>query len=221
MDVNLKYQETIKPIYLSKYTGSLDPAVNSKYILSKSEMQRQKLKVDAKTKEFVSANITKEMSDLDKEIAIHDYLVKNAEYNVEELNDFLSVNHNPYGVLINGKGVCDSYAKAFYVLAKASDLEVMYVTGLANNGNGSENHAWNMVKLDDGWYNIDVTWDDPVISGGSKKDDYVRYTYFNLSDEKMNKTHKRDEKVIKYPKANGSKYLGETLLKEGRIKNLN
>ena len=24
------------------------------------------------------------------------------------------------------------------------------------------NHAWNLIKLDGEWYQVDVTWDDPV-----------------------------------------------------------
>jgi hypothetical protein len=58
-------------------------------------------------------------------------------------------------------------------------------------------HSWNKVLLDGEWYATDLTWDDPVSSIGS---DYIRYDYFALTDEQMNKNHTADEnKYLNYP----------------------
>lgn len=46
---------------------------------------------------------------------------------------------------------------------------------------GNEQHIWNVVKSDDDWYALDVTWDDPV--GGSQE--YIDHSYFNISDSDM------------------------------------
>ena len=46
---------------------------------------------------------------------------------------------------------------------------------------GNEQHIWNVVKLDNDWYQVDVTWDDPV---GSSQE-YIDHSYFNISDSDM------------------------------------
>ncbi|RXM73286.1 transglutaminase [Clostridium tetani] len=203
-------------VQVSGYSGSNERTlkITLKYRLPKKTMIKQKTAVENKTKEFLNSHITNSMKDVEREIAIHDYLVKNAEYDVENYKKGITVpeNHNAYGVLVLGKGVCESYAKAFYTVAKVAGLEVKYVTGIGNNAPGrSENHAWNMVKLDGEWYNVDVTWDDPIYNSPKDKWIEVQYKYFNLPDSIMNKTHTRDEKLVKYPIANGTKYAYEKL----------
>ncbi|MCR5687180.1 MAG: Ig-like domain-containing protein [Lachnospiraceae bacterium] len=65
--------------------------------------------------------------------------------------------HRVYGVLLEGYGVCESYALAMTYLLDAAGIRNMYITG---NGNG-EGHAWNYVKMPDGrYYLIDSTWND-------------------------------------------------------------
>ena len=66
---------------------------------------------------------------------------------------------------INGRGkttILSHITDAFYELAKAAGLEVKYISGTADNGsgNGYQGHAWNQVKVDGQWYQVDVTWDD-------------------------------------------------------------
>lgn len=81
--------------------------------------------------------------------------------------------HNIIGVFNGGgKGVCESYARAFQLLLNYSDVENVYVVGDAYGG-----HAWNMARLDDGnWYWFDLTWDDdPSFAWG------IRYCYFGVN----------------------------------------
>lgn len=62
------------------------------------------------------------------------------------------------GILLDGTGVCASYAKAFQAVALEAGLEAVYVTGVARqSGIG---HAWNKVEVDGVWMNVDVTWND-------------------------------------------------------------
>lgn len=61
------------------------------------------------------------------------------------------------GVLLEGTGVCQSYAVAFNALAQEAGVEVLYVSGDVNTG---DKHAWNLVKIDGQWLAVDVTWND-------------------------------------------------------------
>lgn len=182
--------------------------ITLEYSETKEEMVKQKSAVDREVKTFLANNIKGGMTDVQKELAIHDYLAKTAEYNVKDKNKGYAPDHNAYGVLVLKTGVCESYAKAFQLLAKEAGLETKYVTGEAINEGP---HAWNMIKLDEEWYNVDVTWDDPVYSNPEDKWIEVQYKYFNVPDSIMNKTHKRDESLVKYPIANGTKYSYENL----------
>lgn len=143
--------------------------------------------------------ITPEMSDYDKVKAVHDYIVLNCEYDYENyVNDTIPQDsYSPRGVLINKKAVCEGYAAAFKAFMDELSIPCKLVSGKASsNGDfiGRVNHAWNRVEVGGVWYQIDVTWDDPVPDQKRK----VRYKYFLLSDEEMNKTHLqvRNEKKI-------------------------
>ena len=64
------------------------------------------------------------------------------------------------------------------------------VTGTATNSSGAtEDHMWNYVKLDGEWYAVDVTWDDPVIVGGGKITDSIKYRYFLVGSKEFYANH--------------------------------
>ena len=83
-------------------------------------------------------------------------------------------------------GVCEGYARLMVALGKAAGLEVAYITGYVRDpeqrfdgdpwGNDQAvlegyRHAWNGVKIDDRWYLVDTTWDDPI--GGEIRTTYL------------------------------------------------
>ena len=123
--------------------------------------------------------ISGQTSDYDKVRAINDYIVKNCVYVTGE-----DVEYSPtaYGCLVEKKANCEGYAKAFGVLAADFGLESVLVTGKTDKG---ENHAWNQVKVDGEWYNIDVTWAD------NDNGDEVRHAYFLCTDKDFSETHMR------------------------------
>lgn len=62
--------------------------------------------------------------------------------------------------------VCEGYARAFQVLCDELEIPCVLVNGVAKSyQNGqSAGHMWNYVQMDDGWYAVDVTWNDPYVS---------------------------------------------------------
>lgn len=129
--------------------------------------------------EILCAIITPGMSDYEKELAIHDYLVTNCEYGYMEYAKEYAF--TSYGALVQRKAVCNGYAEAMALLLSCCGVENAIMTGSA----GGELHAWNRVRLDDKWYQVDATWDDPVPDRGS----YAGHMYFNVSDDVMDDTH--------------------------------
>ncbi|OQA65700.1 MAG: Exoglucanase B precursor [Firmicutes bacterium ADurb.Bin262] len=110
----------------------------------------------AKTLACVSA----EMTDAEKVMAVHDYIILNTKY---DYCNYLQgtvphVSYTAYGVLVNGAGICNAYSLAFSAIMQRLGIETITVYGK------SIGHSWNMVKLDGKWYHVDLTWDDPVFS---------------------------------------------------------
>lgn len=141
---------------------------------------------------------------------VHDYLVENIEYDtsLQEKNIY-----NIYGALINGKCVCEGYARAFKYLLDGLGIESTMVIGKGINSSGqSENHAWNYVKLENNWYAVDCTWDDPVIIGGGYIGNSSKYRYFLKGEEDMEKDHTtlgnftQGGKEFEYPTLNNKSY---------------
>lgn len=136
-----------------------------------------KKELDEKVREIIAGAPAGD--DFAKALYIHDYIIKNCNYNLEERR-FSSTS---YGCLVEGEALCEGYAKAFDLLAKELGLPSVLVTGV-DDSNG--NHAWNQVKINGDWYNTDVTWDD------MDSEQVMRHTYFLCSDSDFLVTHTAD-----------------------------
>jgi hypothetical protein len=137
--------------------------------------------------------ILPDMTDLQKEIAIHDYIVKNTKYTVDGVSESLATAES---VLLLGIGQCQGYAEAMALLLTLSGIEARVISGTAQNADTtSVAHAWNQVKIGDVWYHVDATWDDPIPDGG----EYVYRTYLNRSDEFMKADHTWSELFLICP----------------------
>lgn len=142
--------------------------------------------LDAKVSEIV-ANAPTDATQFELELYAHDYIVDNCEYDYEaaesdEIEDNAS---SAYGALIEGKAICEGYARAFQLLCNELGIECVNIFGTDDG----ENHMWNGVKIEGDWYQVDVTWDDTE----DEQKNISQYLYFNLDDEKMYKDHQASE----------------------------
>ncbi|MBQ7641957.1 MAG: hypothetical protein IJS83_05755 [Acholeplasmatales bacterium] len=134
-----------------------------------------------KINEYVStvSNLVKLETDNVKKVKyIHDYIINNAKYAFKEdgtTPDDSSYAHNILGIIINKKGVCESYSELFQLLLIKNGINCVKVTGEAITNGNPEDHAWNYAEVDGSWYAFDVTWDDPVSSSGK---DTITHKYF-------------------------------------------
>lgn len=100
--------------------------------------------------QLITDEIMKSETAFDKIHSCHDYIVKN--YSYDETKGSADV----YNMLLTGQGTCMAYTGLFgYVMSQC---------GIENTIAKSEqlNHIWNVVKLNGEYYNVDVTWDDPI-----------------------------------------------------------
>lgn len=123
-------------------------------------------------------------SDYDKAKVLHDRLIDAVTY-TSSTND-----QNTYGALVEGKAVCNGYARAYQHLLQKAGIPAWYVRGSSINPNtgNPEEHAWNLVKLDGQWYYTDVTWDD------QKNDTF--YAYFNITTAQLLADHTLDSNLV-------------------------
>ena len=149
-------------------------------------------------------------SEYDQIRYLHNWIVDNFEYDTTYKRDNI---HNVYGAFKNRKVVCEGYARALKYILDGLGIESVLISGTATNSNGdTESHAWNYVKLNEKWYAIDVTWDDPVITGGGSLSDEHRYKYFLKGSNEFLQNHEEDGYVsensikFKFPKLEKGNY---------------
>lgn len=136
--------------------------------------------VDNQVKAILTEIIKPEMNNHEKVKAVHDYLVLNLGY------DTSLKNNSPYAALTEGITACNGYAMLAYKMLKELGIEVRLISGVASSqAYITQNHAWNLVKLDGKWYHLDVTWDDPVPDEAGR----VLYDYYLLTDKEISKNH--------------------------------
>lgn len=125
------------------------------------------------------------MTDIEKLLALHDYLVLNCEY---DYDDYLAGTlqesvYSSYGALVNRTAVCSGYATAYSELVRTAGIPCYIVAS------DKMDHAWNLVYADGAWHHIDVTFDDPQYVGRTGTDysleGAVSHTYFMKSDAEM------------------------------------
>ncbi len=128
--------------------------------------------------------IEPEMTDMDKVIAVHDYLIVNTIYSEKDGNaEYLATASS---VLIDGEGQCQGYSEAFTALLMLSGVETQVISGNALDSSATyQPHAWNLVMIDGEWYHVDVTWDDPIPDTGGS----TVHTYMLRSDDYFERDH--------------------------------
>ena len=164
--------------YYSRDTG-LAVAIGLEYCTAQ-DVAAMQIKLD----QLVDQANTLCQTDLEKVFYVHEWLVQNIAYDREHLSDDVQDDHNLRGALLEGTAVCDGYAKTY-----ALTLRKLGITGVLVTSKDI-GHAWNMVKLDGNWYQVDCTWDDPV--DGSDQLGYCMHKHLLCTTEEMNTNHNDD-----------------------------
>ena len=156
-------------------------SITFQYYMDAKTMQEQYQTTQELVKKVVSS--TDGMNDLDKSRYFHDYLVLHASYSTDPNAPAV---HNAYSCLSGGYCVCEGYTKAYKLLCDEASIPCDLVLGGIEN---TTDHVWNLNRLNGVWSHVDVTFDDPT----GMPDDYISYSYFNLSTAEITKTHMIDQ----------------------------
>lgn len=117
---------------------------------------------------------------------IHDYLADNIIYDFGALDAKSQREvHTIVGSLLNGACVCDGYARAFRLLCDQARISNVVVVGESIDEDGGGPHAWNIVKIEDTTYQVDVTWNSNLSKNHSEIKDY----YYLRADSQFESTH--------------------------------
>jgi len=123
--------------------------------------------------------IREEMTDFEKILAVHDYVVLHTEYDRENRGKY-NAPENEYeieGVFLNGKALDEGYSEAVKVLLDAAGVE----NKIADSGN--------LVKLEGQWYYVDAARDEASYQTNSLHpigmlEYYCIYDYFCVVEGK-------------------------------------
>lgn len=136
------------------------------------------------------AGISPEAETYEKIKYVYEYLIDTVEYQANSADS-----QNIQSALLYHSSVCAGYSKAFQYILNRMGIFCTYVTGEIKGGG---EHGWNMVRIGEEYYYVDVTWGDPVFAnqvGEAVQGDVKNYNYLCCTQYDLFKTHIPDESL--------------------------
>lgn len=152
-------------------------------------LQSQQYIADCKKKRSEIIGRCKAPTPYDTLLSIHNELAKMVQY-----KDDGKLSHSIVGPLLFGRGVCDGFSKTLKFILDELSIPCFVVNGTATDPHTGKNesHAWNVVKIDNSWVHIDLTFDTTI-----SQPPVIRHDYFGLNTPMIARDHQFD--VTLYP----------------------
>lgn len=142
-------------------------------------------KINSKVDDILSNIVFNSMDVYQKIEAIHNYIVINTKY-LKTNTDY----NKATTLLFENKGVCSAYTDTMTIFLSRLNLN--------NYKIATEEHIWNLVKINDNWLHIDVTFDDPITSNN---EDILLTDMLLINTNKLleldNESHNFDRNIYK------------------------
>lgn len=184
---HIKYS---KPRDITHVQGETDEEI-ARYITYDVAQNIPDTELESKITEIIqqmhSANCN---TNLEKAIYLHDYICSHCSFDMGEAVDFFTRTHrfggencrNATGCLLKHKAVCVGISETYALLLNKAGIECKCICGVSYG----MDHTWNVVKIGEAWWQVDLTWDllfKPL---------HGKYRWFMLSKEEMGWDHKPD-----------------------------
>ena len=170
------------------YSGNVTGTVDTVYFdITDDEKKTRNREAISKADEIYE-QIDPGLPDYEKMLAFYDTIIDETDYSENDHDQDMT------SIFLDKNSVCAGYSRAFQYLCKKAGIECAYIEGTAYGfqDEDREAHAWNLVKLDDKYYWVDVTWGDPL----SEDEKYNKtYSYFCSDDGEFLQTHEPDPTV--------------------------
>ena len=164
--------------------------INITYFYNEDHINAINEKIDKLYNELINDT----MSPIEKIKTIHDYIINNTKYDVtrNENGESIYQSYLAYGLLFEGYATCNGYTDTMALFLEKMNIPNFKVA-MTPEDLTKEGHVWNAVYLDNKWYHLDLTWDDPV---SSDQKDYLLDTYFLIDTAKLQEIDQNGEKII-------------------------
>ena len=176
---------SVKTTYTT--TGRITLKINKAYTEEKID------EVNKAIDEIYNTLVSKDKTDTENIRSVHDYIIENVIYDDDYVAGISNYEaNNAYGSLIQGHAVCSGYTDLMEIFLDRMDIP--------NHKVSNDKHVWNLVKIDNKWLHLDLTWDD----GYEGYDGYniSKYDYFLIDTNKLHeldiKEHTFDENVYSH-----------------------
>lgn len=150
------------------------------FVYTKKEAASIQTKLDKNVKTIMNS-VNQYKSTFSKIKVIYDWVVLNSKFSVSTTDEANCTIKN--GLTKGADLQCAGYARTMQYLFDIAGIESVTIIG--RNPEGTT-HAWNKVYCENGYYNIDATWGDPINGIG---DDYIRYNFFLVPDSWIKNDH--------------------------------
>ncbi|MBE5962601.1 MAG: hypothetical protein E7256_14695 [Lachnospiraceae bacterium] len=145
-------------------------------------------------------NILDSDPQIEKIRKVHDWMVYEISYSYKQFMKRYETERTMVDIVLKDRfAICSAYANTFSIFMEILGVPCIEVSS------DEMNHAWNMVKLDDGhWYHVDVTWDDPGYDDEVWLKGWLNYQHLIRNDKGIGENHKGWNEDA--PVADGTQY---------------
>lgn len=203
-------------LFWYKTLGPADGCAHLYYGCSAEEAQLLQRQMEEVIPKYLEG-ITDDMSAYDVALRIHTRIIASVDYDTialleEEKNDGPDMDKIDYlrticGVFLNGKVVCEGYARAVQYLLQKCGVVCAEAVGQVRKEDGEEGggHAWNIVQMDGDYYYLDTTWDDSSNTVQTVKSTEMEFSYFAITSQELARTRDLQHCPTRMPECNATR----------------
>ena len=178
-------------------TGHRETLVHFHYLYERDQIPVVAEQLD-KEVEIIRAGLRDGWSDAEKVSYLHDVLIARADYSydsprVKTIQPQFYESSTVVGSILRGEAICGGYTQALELLCRRCGVDCFTVIGTVDEEEDPDTmHAWNALKVDGSWTNVDITWDEALTQAD------LPYEYLFVTGEELRESghHANDNDML-------------------------